>query len=72
MARQPAGQRFCFGDLPTLADACLVPQIDNARRFACPLAPYPRLVAIDAECRKLDVFQRAAPEAQPDFPQARS
>ncbi len=72
MARQPAGQRFCFGDQPTLADACLVPQIDNARRFACPLARYPRLVAIDAECRKLDAFQRAAPAAQPDFPQARS
>ncbi|MFX5555171.1 glutathione S-transferase C-terminal domain-containing protein, partial [Acinetobacter baumannii] len=25
--------RFCFGDEPTLADICLVPQLANARRF---------------------------------------
>jgi len=62
--------RFCFGDAPTLADACLVPQVANARRFHCDLTQYPLLTAIDRECRNLDAFARAAPERQPDFPSA--
>jgi maleylpyruvate isomerase len=37
LARRPGGFRYCFGNEPTLADACLVPQIDNARRFDCDL-----------------------------------
>lgn len=60
--------RYCFGDRATLADACLIPQIYNARRFGCDLAPYPTLVAIDAHCRSLAPFIKAAPEAQPDAP----
>jgi maleylacetoacetate isomerase len=60
--------RFCFGDAPGMADACLVPQMGNARRFDCDLAAYPRLREIDARCRALDAFARAAPEAMPDFP----
>ena len=58
--------RFCFGDQPTLADACLVPQIYNARRFTADLSAMPRLVAIDAACNALSAFAQAAPEAQPD------
>jgi maleylpyruvate isomerase len=68
MRRRPEAWRFCFGDRPGLADACLVPQMANARRFGCPLAAYPTLVAIDAACRTLDAFTRAAPENQPDWP----
>jgi maleylacetoacetate isomerase len=68
LARQPVRFRFCFGDLPGLADACLVPQMDNARRFNCDLSKYRRLVAVDAECRKLEAFTRAAPAMQPDYP----
>lgn len=59
---------FCFDEKPTLADTCLVPQIDNARRFECDLAQYPLLTAVDAACRTLEAFARAAPEGQPDFP----
>ena len=58
--------RFCFGDQPTLADVCLVPQLYNARRFNCDLSAVPRLLAIDEACRGLPAFARAAPEAQPD------
>jgi maleylacetoacetate isomerase len=60
--------RHCFGDRPTLADACLVPQMYNARRFGCDLTPYPVIVGIDAHCRSLAPFVKAAPEAQPDAP----
>jgi len=51
------------GDLPNLADVCLVPQMYSARRFDLPLAALPRLARIDAELRALDPFARAAPEA---------
>ena len=56
----------CHGDAPTLADVCLVPQIANALRMDIALAPFPTVVRIDAHCRSLDAFARAAPEQQPD------
>lgn len=58
--------RFAFGDRPTMADACLIPQMYNARRLKCDLSGMPRLVAIDAACLTLPAFASAAPEAQPD------
>lgn len=61
-----AAGRFCHGDTPTLADAFLVPQMFNARRYKCPLEPYPRLVAIEAECLALPAFAETHPERQPD------
>ena len=65
VARYGSRER-CFGEAVTLADVCLVPQMANARRFAVDLAPFPRLVAIDAAVRELPAFAAAAPEAQPD------
>ena len=58
--------RFCFGAAATIADICLVPQMYNARRYACDLAPYPTLLGIDSHCRELAPFADAAPERQPD------
>jgi maleylacetoacetate isomerase len=58
--------RFCHGDAPTLADACLVPQCYTAGRFGIDIARYPRIAAIEANCRELEAFRRAAPDAQPD------
>ena len=63
LAKDNAG-RFCHGDTPSLADICLVPQVFNARRFSVDLHLYPRILAIDAECRALPAFQIAAPENQ--------
>ena len=57
---------FCYGQAITLADVCLVPQMWNARRFECDLAPYPRLVAIDTRLQAIEAFALAAPEAQAD------
>jgi maleylacetoacetate isomerase len=61
-----ARSRFCFGDSPTLADVCLIPQIYNARRFKCDLSAVPRLVAIDEAARALPAFAAAAPDVQGD------
>lgn len=66
MVSAPRSGRFSFGDAPTLADVCLVPQLSNARRFGCDLAPYPTLLRIDAACASLPAFAGAAPENQPD------
>jgi maleylpyruvate isomerase len=57
---------FCFGGAPSLADICLVPQLYNARRFACDLSSCPTLVKIDEACCALPAFANAAPENQPD------
>ncbi len=64
-AKATAGA-FCFGDRPTLADVCLVPQMTNARRVHTDLTPYPTLLRIDTHCRTLEPFAAAAPERQPD------
>lgn len=60
------GRGFCWGDAPTLADCCLIPQLYNARRFAVPLEAYPALLAVEARCAALPAFAAARPEAQPD------
>lgn len=57
---------YAFGDQPTLADICLVPQLANARRFGCDVGRWPRLVAIEASCNALPAFVNAAPARQPD------
>jgi len=59
----PRTSLYSHGDVPTFADVCLVPQVYNARRFHVDLAPFPKVVAIDARCRALGAFTRAAPEA---------
>lgn len=58
--------QFCCGDTPGLADACLVPQVANARRFDCDLSAMPTVVRIDAACCALPAFVAAAPANQPD------
>ena len=57
---------YCGGAQVTLADICLVPQVTNARRLKVPLDAHPKIVAIDAACRKLPAFDKASPEKQPD------
>jgi maleylacetoacetate isomerase len=63
---QPRRGKFCFGDTPTLADICLVPQLGNARRYGCDLSPYPAILEIEKNCKALPAFADAAPEKQPD------
>jgi maleylacetoacetate isomerase len=58
---------YAFGKQVTLADALLVPQMYNARRFNVPLEEYPRLVAVTDACNELQAFIDAAPENQPDY-----
>lgn len=67
LAQGPTG-RFSFGDTPTLADCCLVPQFYNAVRWGVDLTPYPTIRRVVEACQALEAFKQAAPEAQPDAP----
>jgi maleylacetoacetate isomerase len=57
---------FCYGNTPTLADCCLIPQIANAQRLHCDLSSMPTLMRINDACMALDAFANAAPARQPD------
>lgn len=57
---------YCYGDTPTLADCCLVPQIFNAQRFNVTLEGLPRIQAAFDACMALPAFQKAQPSACPD------
>ncbi|CAO3360753.1 maleylacetoacetate isomerase [Azospirillum melinis] len=66
LAAGPRPGTFCFGDVPTLADVCLVPQVFNAERMNCPLDAYPTLRRVADAARALPAFQSAEPGRQPD------
>ena len=58
--------KYCWGDKPTLADCCLVPQIFNAQRFHIDLEGLPLTMAAFTACMALPAFQQAHPSACPD------
>ena len=57
---------YCYGDTPTLADCCLVPQIFNGKRFDVQFEGLPLTMAAFDACMKLEAFQKAQPSACPD------
>jgi maleylacetoacetate isomerase len=62
----PAG-KYCYGDTPTLADCCLIPQIFNGQRFNCDFSGLPRTMAAFEACMQLPAFDKAQPKNCPDF-----
>jgi maleylpyruvate isomerase len=66
LAGDPRVGALCFGDTPTVADLCLVPQVFNARRFKIDMSRFPTLERIADHAEQIDAFQRAAPAQQPD------
>jgi maleylacetoacetate isomerase len=58
----PRAGSFLFGNTPTLADICLVPQLYNARRFELDLAPYPVLRRAEASACAHPAFAAAHPD----------
>jgi maleylacetoacetate isomerase len=63
LAAPRAGQ-FLFGNAPTAADVCLVPQLYNARRYNVPLDNYPTLLRAEGNATALDAFAAAHPDRQ--------
>ncbi len=66
LARLPTP--LSLGERPGYLEACLIPQVYNARRFNCDLHAYPRILAVVERCNSLEAFANAAPEVQPDAP----
>lgn len=60
------GRGWSFGDAPTLADCCLVPQVYNARRFGVDLGPWPAITSIAGAAQAHPAFVAAHPDQQPD------
>ncbi len=65
VAQLPAST-YCYGDTPTLADCCLVPQIFNGRRFDADFSGLDRTMAAFDACMKHPAFQKAQPSSCPD------
>ncbi|MBX5166734.1 MULTISPECIES: maleylacetoacetate isomerase [unclassified Rhizobium] len=53
---------FSFGDTPTMADLCLIPQVYNARRWGVDITCFRRIADIDSRCAELPAFQAAHPD----------
>jgi maleylacetoacetate isomerase len=67
MAKPGAG-RFMFGDEPTIADVCLIPQLYNARRFNVPVGDYRTLLRAEGNSNKLEAFAAAHPDDRQEVP----
>ena len=67
VAGETAGT-FLVGDVPTIADLYLVPQLYSGRRFNVELSAFPKLLQVEASCAALPAFAAAHPDAQPDAP----
>ena len=68
LAEHPSTGTYCDGELPGLADCCLVPQVYNAMRYDIDMAAYPAIQRIYDVCMELPAFDAARPENQPDAP----
>lgn len=61
---KPHAGAYLFGDHPTLADICLVPQLYNARRFSVSTEEYPTLRRADETASGHPAFAAAHPDLQ--------
>jgi maleylacetoacetate isomerase len=59
---QPRAGAWLFGDSPTLADICLIPQLYNARRFNVPVNSYPTLLKVETQAQQHAAFAAAHPD----------
>lgn len=66
LAERKEATKFCHGDIPTLADICLVTQVTPAQLFKCKLDPYPQVMRIHETCMAIAAFADAHPLKQPD------
>ena len=57
---------YCVGDTFSVADACLIPQLYNTRRFDLDLDMFPVILEIETALSKLEILDSAHPDRQPD------
>lgn len=66
LAGGPFTGRYCHGDVPTLADCVLAPQIFNAQRYGCRLEHVPTVMRVFNACMEHEAFVSTQPSACPD------
>ena len=54
---------YCLGGQLTIADLCLIPQVYNAKRFACNMSNFPLIDRIYHHCMQTQACQASAPDA---------
>jgi maleylacetoacetate isomerase len=59
--------KYLFGDNVTMADLCLVPQVENGNRAGVNLADFPALYRAYNTACELPAFEAAHPSNQPDL-----
>jgi maleylacetoacetate isomerase len=67
LAASGTAGKFSFGETPTLADLCLIPQVFAAARFKVDISGHAHIQRIKANCDALPAFADAHPAKQPDF-----
>jgi maleylacetoacetate isomerase/maleylpyruvate isomerase len=60
------GRGWAFGETPSMADCCLIPQVYSANRYAVDLTPYPAIRAVAERAADQPPFVAAHPDRQPD------
>lgn len=58
---------YAYGNVMSVADCCIVPQMFSAERFGADTSAYPTLERIYQNALKHPAVQAAQPSAQPDF-----
>ena len=66
LAAERRSGRYALGDVVTLAEVFIVPQIFNAQRMDCKLDAVPTIMRIFDNCMQIPAFVDAQPSAQPD------
>ncbi|KAF7634624.1 hypothetical protein Mgra_00005961 [Meloidogyne graminicola] len=60
--------KYSYGNLPTILDCCIPPQVYNAKRFGINMEEYPIINQIDQFLSTLPEFKLAHANNQPDTP----
>lgn len=67
LLKETAG-KCCVGDELSLADCCVVPQVNNARRFKVDLTPYPTILRLETALLEHPAIAATHPKRQIDTP----
>ena len=57
---------YSYGQIPTMADVCLVPQVANARLNKVDLSEFPSILGVEEICQAHPAFNKALPSNQLD------
>ena len=58
--------KFCCGNVVSLADICLIPQVYNANRFKVDMEAFPKITKIMENLAEIEELIPAQPDQQPD------